>query len=78
MPSISKMRKMINSVHCYLDMHSNGELDKTIDNLQQFVNNMAQIAEELSISIGSAHSIVYEQLDYRKTCTRWVLRHKRV
>lgn len=40
-PSTSEVRKMINSVRCYLDAHSNGEMSKTIDDLEQFVDNIA-------------------------------------
>ena len=35
---------------------------------------MSLIAEELNISLGSTHNIVHEQLDYRKTCARWIPR----
>ncbi|GBO00940.1 hypothetical protein AVEN_6471-1 [Araneus ventricosus] len=31
---------------------------------------VAHIAQELGISVGSAHSIVRRQLDYRKLCSR--------
>lgn len=35
------------------------------------------IAHELHISIGTARNIVYEQLSYRKRCSRWVPRDLR-
>lgn len=37
--------------------------------------HVTDIAQELNISIGSAHITVYEQLGYRKTCTSWAPRH---
>ncbi|GBO44481.1 hypothetical protein AVEN_174931-1 [Araneus ventricosus] len=32
--------------------------------------SVAHIAQELGISVGSAHSIACQQLDYRKLCSR--------
>ena len=40
-PSTFEMQKMINSVHCYLGAHSNGEMSKMIHNHEQFVDNIA-------------------------------------
>ncbi|KAF8764430.1 hypothetical protein HNY73_022501 [Argiope bruennichi] len=34
--------------------------------------SIAHTAQDLGISVGSAHSIVHNQLDYRKLCSRWV------
>ena len=31
---------MIKSMRSYLDAHSNGEMNKTMDDLEQFVDNM--------------------------------------
>ena len=39
-PSTSEMQKMIKSMRRYLDAHSNGEMNKTMDGLKQLANNM--------------------------------------
>jgi len=39
-PSTSEMRKIIKSMRRYLNAQSNGEMDKTMDDLEQFVDNV--------------------------------------
>lgn len=39
-PSTSEMRKIIKSMRSYLNAQSNGEMDKMMDNLEQFVDNL--------------------------------------
>lgn len=39
-PSTSEMRKIIKSMRSYLNAQSNGEMDKTMDDLEQFVDNV--------------------------------------
>ena len=38
-PSTTEMQKMIKSMRMYLDAYSNGEMNKTMDSLDQFVDN---------------------------------------
>lgn len=37
---IAEIQNKIKSIHCYLDVHSNGEMNESMDDLKQFVDNM--------------------------------------
>lgn len=39
-PFTLEMQKIIKSMHIYLDVHSSREMNKTMGNLEQFVDNM--------------------------------------
>ena len=39
-PTTSEMRKCIISMHRYLDVHSKGEMNQTMDDIEQYVDNM--------------------------------------
>ena len=64
------------------DEHREGRPSTTDNNVQaieEMIRNnhrvtIADVAEKLRMSIGSAHAIVRDRLQYRKLCARWVPR----